>query len=229
MGERWGFRLAIVAALVMLGVGTLLAIPAPPCNALPMSTILAFELARSVQDLQLIFGQSGDACRAALVPQVDHVNVVDIIAYIPSYTAFYGLTAYALGRRDRALGWITVIAALGCAIADVFENIALFSLSAAPDAPSPWLMALIVSTNFKWVGLAVVTTLCGVMVARRGGLGWMVAIACALPLVPAIWAVISPTGGGPFMIPAMVIASVTLLAVDVLGAIRTRSADYSPS
>jgi len=224
MGEKWAFRLAVIAAIAMLGVTTLLTIAAPPCHPLPMSTILAFELARSVEDLQLIFGQPGEACRAALVPQVDQLNTIDIIGYIPTYTLFYGLTAYALGRRDRALGWLTVAIAIVSGLADVAENTALFSLSAAPDAPSPWIPALIVATHIKWVGLAVVTALCGLMLARRGGLGWVLGIACALPLVPAIWAVISPAGGGPYMMPAMVIASVALLGVGIVGAVRRQQA-----
>lgn len=168
MSATWALRLAVISAFAMLGISTLMTVRAPPCHPLPMSTLTAFELVRSVADLQRIFGMPGDACRAALVPQLNHANLIDAVAYIPAYTVFFGLTAYALGRSDRALGWIAVILALGNVVANVFENLGMFALSAGPDQSSPWITGLIVSTNAKWIGLAVVTTLCGVMLARRG-------------------------------------------------------------
>lgn len=220
MGEKLAFRLAVVAAVVMLAVMPLMAITAAPCDPLPMPTILAFELVRSLNDLAHIFGAPGDECRAALTPQVDHANVVDIIAYIPAYTAFFALVAYGLGRRDRATGWLTIWLALACAAADVVENLALFALSADPDTLSPWLATLIVATNIKWVGLAGVTTLCGLMLVRRGGFGWVALIICAAPLLPAVWALVAPEAGGPYLMHGMVVASVMLLGVAVVESVR---------
>lgn len=220
MGARLAFGLGAAAAVAMLAIATLMAVTAPPCNPLPMSTLTAFELVRSVADLQRIFGMPGDACRAALASQLDHANIIDTFGYIPAYTAFYGLVVYALGRRDGTLGWIAVAIALGCAVADVFENIAMLRLSTAPDAHSPWIMTLMVSTNAKWVGLAVLTTMGGVMLARRGGLGWIALIACAAPLATSLWAVAAPDAAGQYLLPGMTIASVMLLVVAVMGVFR---------
>ncbi len=220
MSARWAFRLAVVAAVAMLVVATFMAITAPPCNPLPMSTLTAFELVRSAADLQRIFGEAGDACRTTLVPQLDHANVVDTFAYIPAYTAFFVLTAWGLGEKARGPAKPAIYLALACAVADVLENLAMFALSATPDASSPWMMVLIVFTNLKWVGLAVVTMLCGVMLARRGGFGWVALLLCVLPLVPSIWALINPDAAGQYLIPGMVVASVMLLAIDIFGAIR---------
>ena len=133
MSGKIAFRLAVIAAVAMLAIAAFMGVTAPPCHPLPMSTLTAFELVRSVADLQRIFGMPGDACRADLVNQLDHANTIDMFAYIPAYTAFYALTAHALGRRDRTLGWIAVALAIGCAVADVFENLAMFHFSAAPD------------------------------------------------------------------------------------------------
>ena len=91
MGERTAFGLGAAAAIAMLAIATLMAVTAPSCNPLPMSTLTAFELVRSVADLQRIFGLPGGACRIALVTQLDHANVIDSFGYIPAYTAFYGL------------------------------------------------------------------------------------------------------------------------------------------
>ena len=227
MGERTAFGLGAAAAIAMLAIATLMAVTAPSCNPLPMSTLTAFELVRSVADLQRIFGLPGDACRIALVSQLDHANVIDSFGYIPAYTAFYGLVVYALGRRDRTIGWIAVAIALGCAVADVFENISMFQLSAAPDTQSPWIMALMASTNAKWVGLGVVTTMGGVMLARRGGFGWISMIACAAPLVTSLWAVAAPDAAGQYLIPGMTIASVMLLAVAIVGVFRKAPAEQA--
>lgn len=222
MGTKWAFRLAVVSAVTMLAISTFMAVTAAPCRPLPMSTLTAFELVRSVADLQRIFGLPGEACRLAMAQQLDHANLIDTWVYIPAYTAFYALVAYALGRRDRTLGWITVALAIGCAVADVFENIGMFMLSAAPDAASPWLMGLIVSTNAKWVGLAVVTTLCGVMLMRRGGFGWLGLLACAAPLATSLWAIAAPDAAGRYLIPGMAIASITLLGVAIVGSFRDK-------
>lgn len=216
MGSKIAFRLAVVAAIAMLLIATLMAVTAPPCHPLPMSTLTAFELVRSVSDLQRIFGAAGDACRIALAPQLDHANFVDSFGYIPAYTAFFSLCAYAIGRRHHALGWITVALTLGCGIADVFENLAMFALSAAPDAESPWLIGLIVSTNAKWIGLAVVTTLSGFMLTRYGGLGW-IGVLGAAPLVTSFWALLAPDAAGQYLIPGMIVASVMLLGVAAVG------------
>jgi len=220
MQTKWTFRLAVIAAAIMLAVIPFMAITALPCNPLPMSTLTAFELVRTTEEVQRVLGMAGEACRAALAPQLDHANIVDSFAYIPAYTAFYCLTALALGARNRRLGLFTAILALACAIADVFENIGMFTLSASPDAPTPWLMGLFIATNVKWVGLALVTTLCGVMIAHRGAL-WMIALPiCAIPLVSSIWAVAAPDAAGQYLLPGMTIASVFLLLVAIWGAIR---------
>lgn len=218
---KWTFRLAVIAAALMLAVIPFMAITATPCNPLPMSTLTAFELVRTTAEVQRVLGLAGETCRTALASQLDHANVVDTFAYIPAYTAFYGLTAWALGARNRRLGWLTVILAIACAIADVFENIGMFTLSAAPDAPTPWLIGLMIATNIKWVGLALVTTLCGVMIAGRGGL-WVVGLPiCAIPLVSSLWAVAAPDAAGQYLLPGMTIASIFLLLVAIWGAIRS--------
>jgi len=145
MGARLAFGLGAVAAIAMLAIATLMAVTAPSCSPLPMSTLTAFELVRSVGDLQRIFGMPGDACRAALATQLDHANMINSVGYIPAYTAFYGLVVYALERRDRMIGWIvTVAVALGCAVAETVRRgtSRRFQLSAAPDAESPWILAL---------------------------------------------------------------------------------------
>jgi len=218
MSEKLAFRLAVIAAVVMLGIGAVMAVTAAPCRELPMSALTALELARSVDDLQRIFGMAGDACRAPITAQLDRANLIDAAAYIPAYAAFYALVLFGLGRRDRLVGWIGVAVVVGCAAADWIENAAMFQLSAAPDAPSVWMPVLVVATNVKWVGLAAATTLGGVMLWRHGGpVGWLGLVACAVPLAVSLWAVAAPVAAGRWLVPGMAVASVMLLAVAVWG------------
>ncbi len=229
MTSKLAFRLAVIAAVAMLAVTPLMAVTARSCHPLPMSALTAFELVRSVDDLQRIFGMAGDACRAPLVEQMDHANLIDAIVYIPTYTAFYALVLFALGRRDRMIGWIGVAVALTCAVADWFENAGLFQLSAAPDVASVWLTVLIVATNVKWVGLGLATTIGGVMLLRRGGLGWLGFLACVAPLGTSLWTVISPDAGGAWLIVGMTLASVMLLAVALWGSFAKERSAVDPA
>jgi len=217
MSEKLAFRLAVIAAMAMLAIGAQMAVTALPCRELPMPALTAFELARNVDDLQRVFGLAGEACRAPITAQLDHANVLDAVAYIPAYTAFYALVLFGLGRRDKTIGWAGVAIALACAVADWIENAAMFQLSAAPDELSGWLLVLMISTNLKWVGLAVATTLGGVMLWRRGGLWRLALVACAVPLPVSLWALAAPDAAGSWLVPGMAVASVMLLAVAVWG------------
>lgn len=227
MGAKWAFRLAVIAAIAMLAIATLMSVAAPPCNPLPMSTLTAFELVRTDADLQRIFGDAGAACRVDLVLQLDHANLIDSVAYIPAYAAFYALVLYALGRRDRVLGWIGVVIVVVCALADWVENYSMFQLSAWPSGAAA-LGSLQVSTEIKWVGLAVATTIAGVMLARRGGFGWAALVPCTAPLVTSLWSLAAPDAAGQYLIPGMTIASVMLLAVGVVGSFRNESSPPRP-
>ena len=224
MTAKLAFRLAVIAAVIMLGIGAAMAVAAAPCHALPMSTLTAFELARSAEDLLRIFGTPEEACRPPLVAQLDHANMLDALGYIPAYAAFYAFLLYGLGRRDKALGWVGIAIVGVSAAADWLEDVALFQLSAAPDAPAHWFALLIPATNLKWVGLALATTLGGVMLCRRGGLGLLAFLLCAAPLLSSLWALASPDAAGRYLLPGMAVASILLLAVAILGAFAKQTA-----
>jgi hypothetical protein len=217
MSAKLAFRLAAVAMMAMLAIAAFMGVSAPPCHELPMSTLTAFELARTSDDLFRIFGMASDACRAPITAQLDHANLLDAGLYVPAYAAFYALALFGLGRGDKVIGWAGVAIVLGCAVADWIENAAMFKISAAPDAPGGWLTVLMIATNIKWLGLALATTLSGVMLWRRGGLGWVGFLLCAVPLAPALWALVAPDAAGKYLIPGMTAASVMLLAVAAWG------------
>jgi hypothetical protein len=135
MTTKWIFRLAVIAAALMLAVIPFMAITAAPCNPLPMSTLTAFELVRTTAEVQRILGLAGETCRAALASQLDHANVVDTFAYIPAYTAFYSLTALALGAAQSRARPDSPLSSPSHARSPTFSRISACSLSARrPDA-----------------------------------------------------------------------------------------------
>lgn len=220
MKARFDYVLALAFAALMVIAAAFMPVSAPPCNPLPMSPMIALELARSADDLHRIFGDSDAVCGVTLAAQLDHANIIDTFAYIPAYAGFFAFVAFALGRRHRLLGSIATVLVIVSAIADVCENIGMFNLSSLPENAQPWLTLLIVSTNIKWIDLAVTTTLCGLMVARRGGL-WLAALpVCALPLAPSLWAAADPDAAGQYLLPGMIIASLCLLLIATWGAIK---------
>jgi hypothetical protein len=218
MSERTAFRLALVAAVAMLAAGAFMGVR-EPCQPLPMSAMIAFELARSPADLNRIFDTGEEGCGTEIARQLEHANMLDTFAYVPAYAAFFVLVLYALGRRDKALGWTGIVLVLVCAIADLVENAAMFGITYGLGAADDPLAMLIVATNVKWIGLAIATTLAGAMLWRRGGLGWVGFLACAIPLPVSVWALIAPDAAGRYLIPGMAAASVMLLAVAVWGSI----------
>lgn len=220
MTSKLAFRFTLLAAIVMLAMGALMGVTAPACGALPMEPLLAFELARTGDDLRRIFGAAGEACRAPLAAQFDHVNLLDSLVYIPAYTSFYIFTLLGIGRRAM-LARIGVALALICAIADEIENQALFRLSAAPDGGSIWLSVLTVATNIKWSGLGVVAMLGGVMLTRRGWWGWLAFVACVAQLGTALWALAAPDAAGTWLLPGATVAALVFLALALWGSFKS--------
>jgi len=214
------FRLALLGALVMLAATPFMTISASTCSPLEAPAIIAFELARSLSDVQQVLGRPGEACHALIAPQLDQANIIDTFVYIPAYTAFFALVAYGLAGPARRAGLLAAGLTLACALADLIENASLLKLSAAPDEPTAFLPALIIATNVKWVGLGLVTCFCGLMLNRRGGL-WRLALpVCCLPLAVSVFAIIDPRAAGPFFLYGLAGSSLFLLLVAVQGALR---------
>ncbi len=193
MSSTTAHRISLFFGLVVLALAVAGGIqPSPPvCGPLKpnYAPIIAFELARSVTDLQAIFGTTPGACRGAIAAHMDTINLIDSLAFIPAYGLF--LIFFFLGRtsKSRALAYAGVsIAVLAC-LADYAENFALFNLSPNPDSPV-WIPLLIGATETKWVALGV-AGLAAIPLLWNGGLGWValvtgvVGLAAALMTIPA--------------------------------------------
>ena len=225
IAQKSAYRSSLIAGLGVLILtfsGALLE-PVKVCGPLPASypPIIAFELARSVTDLQAIFGAAGGECRDKIVARMDLTNRIDCFFFIPLYGAFVIL--YLLGARSRnpRLGNLAVaIGAVAC-VGDYFENLCLFHLSANPDVASGWLTGLEWTTGVKWMGLGIAGAIGGYLAdIRIAALGFIVRLAGALGLLGATAATISPATFGPYLSLAIALGWLAFLVIDAREAFR---------
>jgi hypothetical protein len=146
--------------------------------------ILRFEVARKVEDLDLLFGPTGAECRDKVVAAMDAVNTLDVRLFIPAYTAFVIFAALFLsGGALRPLTLGAIAAALVACVADYVETIGL--LSYTPDL-TPSTDELFRSSTAAWIKFAALAVnalllagLCFTTVPRRPIIG---ALLC-LPVI----------------------------------------------
>jgi hypothetical protein len=221
MSSRTAYRISLFFGLVVLAL-TVLSVTqkAPPvCGDLPKNyaPIIAFELTRSVADLHAIFGEAPGACRAAIAKQMDYINTIDSLLFIPVYGLF--LIFFFVGARERN----PLVAALAIAIivvaclADYVENFALFHLSADPDHAT-WIPLLIGATETKWLGLPFAAVL---SVALLGGwLRWLALALCGIGLAAATTTILTPAAIGPNLSNAIALGWLLFFAIDIRQALR---------
>jgi hypothetical protein len=194
----------------------------PVCGNLAdgYAPIIAFEMARSVNDLHAIFGAADSDCRAAITAQLDTINWFDVFIYIPTYGAFLIFFLLGMRNRDSRLASPAIRVALVACAADYAENICLFQLSANPDSASKWLSLLAWATEIKWVGLGVVGALAGYLLASRGGAWRLTMIPCVLGLLAALATIPMAATVGPSLSLAFASGWIVLLAIDVRESFR---------
>src|SRR5262249_23261131 len=99
IAKKSAYRLSLVAGIgvLLLSLSASFLEPVKVCGPLPANyqPIIAFELARSVEDLQALFGATPSECRDKMAARMDLTNRIDCFVYIPLYGAFVIL--YLLG------------------------------------------------------------------------------------------------------------------------------------
>lgn len=229
MGDDRGIRrlhlASLAGALVVLALTAASMVARPmPCGDLPSSypPIIAFELARSADDLRAIFGAVGEPCRHRMIDAMDTVNVVDVAAFIPAYTLFLVGAFVGLGRRGRPLAKAGVALAALAAAADVVENLCLFALTPRLDPHGTAMAALPWATGVKWLALGAVGLAAAVALwpgARRHH--QLSAALCMVTPIATVAAIAAPHRFGA-LVGAGVAASWLMLLVDGVAQVRTR-------
>jgi hypothetical protein len=226
MHPRAAFRISLAAGLLVLAVTLLSATgePVRPCGNLPQNyaPIIAFELARSPEDLRAIFGTQ-EPCRSAVVERMDAINVVDVLVYIPAYGVFMAFFFLGMRARHAALGTLGFRVALIAAAGDFLENACLMSLTPAVDPASSWFALLPWATGVKWLGLGVAAAIAAALYVkstRARGANLLAALMCAAAFLGTVAAIAAPAKFGPIVGPAVGLSWLAYLITAAAAAFR---------
>ena len=145
MTTRTLWRLTLISGLAVLALAVFLGSVFP--DAFPQESakagegfgtpVIAFEMARSMDDLEAVFGPPGDAERQARLEAMDAGNFWDY-PFMVAYGAFI-LTFFLAVAQDTGRRYWWLFAALGvlAALADAVENGILLQLTAHLAAGQP--------------------------------------------------------------------------------------------
>lgn len=226
-----GFRVSAIFGgfVLLLAIVSAVLKQARPCGGLPATypTMIAFELARSDDDLHAIFGKRESECRAAVAAMLHRANVGDSAIFMECYGVFLAAFFVSMRRRGAASRICLAGAAVSgiAVLADGVENYYLFRILASLDAARPFLLGLTVATGCKWVLLGVVGLLAGMVLPRASRLGRFATVAAAQALPITIGTVIWPRVLGPLVSVSVALSWVVILTV---AASRARTTEPRP-
>lgn len=169
---------ALVLAITVL-LGTLFPRTMGPLPDGMRTPVVAFELARSAEEVERMFGQQGSAERAAWAAAMDRGNLADF-AFMVLYGAYLLLFSQALVKLGARARWMVLLAPLP-PLVDVLENLQLLRITdrlggdyALPLSRLAWF------TWGKWLSLALILTLWIQPLWRLGALARTAALCAGL-------------------------------------------------
>ena len=227
ISESLAYRISLGGAAVVL-VLTLYSLFQPAmvvCGNLQpgYAPVIAQELARSVGDLQAIFGANQSACRAALAAKLNFITWADCLVFIPAYGVFLLLFFVAMAARDDRSALIGFFLSAIAVVADYVENVCLFQITAAPDAVGFSLTVLPFATGTKWLALGLAGAVAGTILIQSGRLNYPAAALCGLGFFGTVLGIANPHLFGPFISNAVTLSWIVFLIVDIRGSLPRRA------
>lgn len=191
---------------------------------LPAGSVIQFEFARNADDLIAIFGPPGGACRALGAAAMDAVNHVDLIAFIPAYTAFCISAALYLagGQWGRPLAAAAVAAAILAALADVLETATLLDITQNLDAPGDLLAASQFGAWSKFALLAAHALFCAGLCLISPKRRWIFGVALLLPTLGVAAAAADHVALARVMSAGFAVAWVALLGAAMWALVQSK-------
>jgi hypothetical protein len=180
------------------------------------SPIIAFELARTPDAIAALFGS--EPCTATLLAAQRSALWLDELGFIPAYTAFLALGAWALRRADR-LAIVTVAIFLIAGLCDEVEGVTMFALM-DPLPGAPWLFTpLFWAVRIKFALLGLGELLLAAALVRGSWIGKIAALPMLAGGLMSLWFLFT-AAHDPLMMKGHFYAWSALLAVAILAAIR---------
>ncbi len=167
MSERLAWMLCLAAGLVLVGLTILLGgvEGMRACDGgTALDPMIRFEWVRSVTDVQALFGD--EPCRSTLAAAMDRANRIDIFAYIPTFTLFQLLAAWALRGAGRRIALTASVAAIVAALCDQAEDQILLAITAALPGEQGQIDLLFWLVRVKFALLAFAAACIGLLLVR---------------------------------------------------------------
>lgn len=178
--------------------------------------ILAFELARTPATLAALFGS--EPCTSTLLAAQRSALWLDELGFIPSYTAFLALGAWALRRSDR-LAIVTVAVFLIAGLCDEVEGVTMFALMDSLPGTAWLFTPLFWAVHTKFALLGVGEVLLAAALVRGSWIGKIAAIPMLIGGLMSLWFLFT-AAHDPLMMKGHFYAWTALLVVAILAAIR---------
>ncbi|HXC54248.1 MAG TPA: hypothetical protein VNU97_03050 [Rhizomicrobium sp.] len=226
ISAKLAYRISLAGAIVVVLL-TLYSLFQPPlvaCGGLAKgyAPVIAEELARSVGDLQAIFGDGAGACRATLAHQLFVTTWIDCLVFVPAYGVFLLFFFLAMVPRDDRSALIGFVLSALAVIGDYVENICLFQITAAPDTAGFSLAVLPFATGLKWLALGLAGAVGGTILIQSGRLNYPAAALCALGFLGTVLAIANPHLFGRYASGAVALSWLVFLIVDTRQALPGR-------
>lgn len=181
--------LATLAAALAIALAALPAIRAAD-GCVAADSLVRFELARTLAELQQVLHGPGDLCRGPALAAMERANRLDLLGFIPGYTVLGVSAALWLGSgRRRPLVLAAVLAAGAACVADCAETLRLLAIARDVEAHADLARVSGLAARIKFDALAVHAALLAALgflaAPRRWRLGLVLlapGLARALPL-----------------------------------------------
>lgn len=181
--------------------------------------IIAFELVRSPAQLAELFGPA--SCSGAFQAAQIRASWWDALAFIPAYTAFLALGAFALGDNARRLSRIAIAVLLVAALLDQIEGLILFQLAAHWQSPPDLFGALFFTVRPKFALLGIGSLLLAALAWRGTLIGKIGAAVLAAGGLVSLWFLFT-NPHDPMMMAGHRYAWMALLALAAIGSVNYR-------
>jgi len=146
---------------------------------------------------------------------------------VPLYGAFLVFFFFSVRENNPSLARAAIAITLTACAADYVENTCLLHLSGNPDAQSFWLSLLPWATGVKWILLGAAGALGGLILAKDGGLRYLIALLCIVGLVIVLLAIIDPHTYGRYASNGVTISWIVFLIADVIAVARWSDGDQA--
>lgn len=226
--RAWAITTLVFGAgtLLLFVVFALLPEMRAAAQCLPVGSVVRFELARDGGELAALFGGADSVCRPLAAAAMDAVNRLDLIVFIPTYTAFCVSAAFLMaGGALRPLSAAAGLFALAAAGADYVETTTLLEITPALNDLTRLQTLAPISSGAAWAKFALLTAhafACAGL-AFVNGRRWIITAALVAPVAGVALAASDPAHFSTVMNAAFALAWTALLAAAVRELARKRA------